>query len=391
MDVHDLIANFKPRPGISRRSEMAAYLRELITSQKISAGTKLPPTMDLARAWGSHAPAVQAAMNSLVKEGLVQRLMGRGTFVRADVGALRKVALYIPSGRRVTNNFVGHLMRNLDEQYARRGVRTEIWLSRRPEAAAEEPWKELILAANRREIQGVIVPMLEPREIEWLTQLPVPVAFLAMEHVSNRVDQPVLEPAVEKAMAYLADQGCRNIGLITVLSRQAQETGGQKSEAVEFHEHFSQAARRHGLEVRDNWIESPTVNTGVGLAEQQAAKFGYESFHKLWNQPEKPEALLVHTDVAAQGVLMALGQRQVRVPEDLRLVLHRNAEIGLFCPVPASFIEVKVQEVAAALVSLLDRISRGQAVTEPVHVAAAFVPEDIAATSAISAALAVAG
>ena len=379
MDMQDLISNFHPRPGFSRRSEMAAYLRELIVSGKVAAGTKLPPMGTLATAWGTHPPAVQAAMNALVKEGLVLRLMGRGTFVRKAGENLRKVALYIPSGRRVTNNFAGHLMRFLDEEFAQRSVRCESWISRRSETLAEQPWDELVLAAKRREIQGVIVPVLEPRELGWLTKLPVPVVFHAMEHIPNRVNEPSMVPMMDTAIAYLADHGCHSIGLITMHSRHALDPSGAKSGAMEFHEAFWRSARDHGLEIRDNWVQSPDVEKGMSLPERKAAHFGYEAFHKLWNQPEKPDALFVYTDVAAQGVLMALGQRQVRVPDELRLVLHRNAEIGLFCPVPASFIDVSVHKVAAALVEMLERVSRGQSVLEPVHVATTFLTEDAAA------------
>lgn len=60
-------------------------------------------------------------------------------------------------------------------------------------------------------------------------------------------------------------------------------------------------------------------------------------------------------------------------------VLHRNVEMGLFCPVPASFIDVSVQAVAAALVDLLQRIYRGESVPQPMRVAAEFVPEDATA------------
>ena len=375
MDMQDLISNFHPRPGFSRRSEMAAYLRELIVSGKVAAGTKLPPTLELAKACGSHAPAVQAAMNALVKEGLVLRLMGRGTFVRDAAGDLRKVALYVPGGRRVANNFAGHLMRMLEEQLSLRGVRSESWISRRSETLAEQPWEELVAAAKRREIQGVIVPVLEPREVPWLIKLPVPVAFLATEHLPNRVELAAWKPAMDSALAHLASQGCRSIGLITVLSRLAEDVGGDKAESVKFFERFFQLAKDHGLQVQESWIQSPPVE----LPEKAAARFGYDSFHQLWNQPEKPDALFVYTDVAAQGVLMALGQRQVRVPDELRLVLHRNAEMGLFCPVPASFIDVNVQKVASALVDLLQRLCRGESVAQPMTVEAEFVPESVAA------------
>ncbi len=376
MDMQDLISNFRPRPGFSRRSEMAAYLRELIVSGKVAAGTKLPPMGTLATAWGTHPPAVQAAMTALVKEGLVLRLMGRGTFVREKTTGLRQVALYISGNRWAgqANTFVGHLMHILEYTLREQQIRAQPWISQRPSTLAAQPWEHLVSAAKRREIQGVIVADLDPQEAPWLLKLPVPVVLMASELLPNRVTLP-WDVGIRESIAHLAGCGCQSIGLITVLSRLTTDASGDKAESVKFFEHFGQLAKDHGLKLRDSWIQSPPVE----LPEKAAARFGYDSFHQLWNQPEKPDALFVYTDVAAQGVLMALGQRQVRVPDELRLVLHRNTEIGLFCPVQASFIDVSIQMVAAAMVDLLQRLYRGESVPQPRRVPAEFVSEDAVA------------
>ena len=371
MEMVDVISEFKPVVGISMRAQIEKYLRKLIADGRLSAGTKLPPTQELANAWGTHAPTIHLAMTALAKEGLVERLMHRGTYVRGASNHLRKVALYISRGRRYTHNFVGYLMQALEAQLAQRGIRSEPWINRQPDSLAEQPWNNLEQAAKRDEIQGVIVAVIDVREAAWLAKLSVPVVFLASEPLSNRVTMS-MDDALDDAMASVAAQGCRSIGMINVDARTTENDAGEHYEVAAFYEKFSEFAGRHGLAVRSEWIQSPPVDVG----EQAAAKFGYESFHKLWNQAKKPEAIFVHTDVAAQGVLIALGQRRVRVPEDLHLVLHRNAELGLFCPVPASFIDMSVQDVAAALVDRLEKLRRGEAVESPVKVAARFVAVD---------------
>jgi|LakMenEpi03Aug12_release.lakeMendotaPanAssembly.Ray.scaffolds.fasta_scaffold700825_1 hypothetical protein len=47
---------------------------------------------------------------------------------------------------------------------------------------------------------------------------------------------------------------------------------------------------------------------------------------------------------------MALLELGVRVPRDLKLVLGKNEEIPLFCPMPAEFIVLSQREVAEALI-----------------------------------------
>ena len=373
MKMHQVIKGFQPQRGISMRSQVKKYLRKVILEGQLPPGSKLPPTLELAAAWGTHAPAVQAAMASLVKEGLIKRLMGRGTFVSEQVETLRNVALYISGNRWAGqgHNFIGHLMHILEYELRGQGIRAQPWISRRPSALAIQPWEDLVQAAKRREIQGVIVAELDPQEAPWLLQLPVPVVFMASEILPNRVVLRLAD-GIRDSITHVAGCGCRSVGLITVLSRSTSDARDDQEASEEFFRQFQQSSSDHGLEVRESWIQSPPEE----LSEKTAARFGYESFHALWNQPEKPEALVVYTDVAAQGVLVALGQRRVRVPEEMHLVLHRNAEAGLFCPVPASFIDVSVQKLAAALVDLLQRIYRGESVPQPLSVPLDFVPEE---------------
>ena len=44
----------------------------------------------------------------------------------------------------------------------------------------------------------------------------------------------------------------------------------------------------------------------------------------------------------------------VRVPQDLKLVLHKNAEIALLCPLPADIITLSLTDVARALIEQIE-------------------------------------
>jgi hypothetical protein len=60
---------------------------------------------------------------------------------------------------------------------------------------------------------------------------------------------------------------------------------------------------------------------------------------------------------------MAVMREQISIPGELKLVLHRNAEVGLFCPVPASFLDIRIKEVAEALFLQARRLYDGSEVT----------------------------
>ena len=57
---------------------------------------------------------------------------------------------------------------------------------------------------------------------------------------------------------------------------------------------------------------------------------------------------------------MAIREKQVRVPEDLKLALHKNETIDLFCPMPATFVVASEREVARALIEQVQKQFRGE-------------------------------
>jgi DNA-binding LacI/PurR family transcriptional regulator len=69
----------------------------------------------------------------------------------------------------------------------------------------------------------------------------------------------------------------------------------------------------------------------------------------LWAQPERPDGLIVYPDMTARGVVLALLELQVKVPAELKLVLHRNQNVEFLCPLAADWVITREKDVAKAL------------------------------------------
>src|SRR3954470_10474144 len=63
--------------------QIEEQLAERIASRELTAGEQLPPERELAQGLGVSRMTVRQALGSLAARGLVERGVGRGTFVRA--------------------------------------------------------------------------------------------------------------------------------------------------------------------------------------------------------------------------------------------------------------------------------------------------------------------
>ncbi|HEX4141279.1 MAG TPA: substrate-binding domain-containing protein, partial [Candidatus Methylacidiphilales bacterium] len=74
---------------------------------------------------------------------------------------------------------------------------------------------------------------------------------------------------------------------------------------------------------------------------------------------------------------VAILEAGIKVPDELKLVLHRNADIEFLNPLPVSWIEANPTEVAAALVEQVHRQLRGEKI-EPIFLEHHLVPVNAA-------------
>ena len=79
-----LITMIDPFSGVPAYQQLAALLREEITSGKLAAGQRVPSAKTLAQHHGIAIGTVMKAFNLLRDEGLIVAVPGRGFYVRPD-------------------------------------------------------------------------------------------------------------------------------------------------------------------------------------------------------------------------------------------------------------------------------------------------------------------
>lgn len=340
--------------------QIQEHVRDLIASGQLIPGEQLPATRALARMWHTSMPAVQTAMTALAKEGLLDRRHGQGTFVRHRDQRLEKVIIFYPGtifGEQA-DAFQHALHRELQQLLAQRDIQADVWVDSRSARDQATAWRPLVRAIQERRVQGLIVPTAGPPHLGWLQKLAIPSAIVTPEDLPNMIGFDYRQ-LFDLVLGRLVEQGCRSVGLITPHPTDSTPRNGGVHPYVTYYDQFLATAQRLGLSVRDAWIRAPHGLQG-GLTGRDMPSYGRREFHELWGKDDRPDGLLIEPDLVAQGVVMAVAERQVRVPNDLKLVLHKNATIDYLCPFPVTYVVTSEREVAEALLAQVEHQFRGE-------------------------------
>ena len=344
--------HFRKRPLYR---EIASTIRSQISAGTLAPGTRLPSTVDLAKEWESNYFTVHTALSCLVKEGFLARLHGRGTYVADFKSRFTCAGIYY--GEDIWLNeesaFYRSLHSALQSRFARLDKKTLIFVDSRPPHKQKKALPSLAEAVRQREIQCLICPLHNKWEFPALSNFSLPTAFFTGETPNRVLYQPQL--FIEEGLRRLAAQGCHSVGLISNISPDENEVGRP------FYESFYQGSKAEGMIIRKNWIYAPPAST------PQIAEYGYDSFRKLWSLPEKPEGLIVCYDSVMRGVITAILEARVRVPEQLKIVSHRNSHVNLLCPFPVTWGATSEDFIAEAMIRQIELQFKGEK-TAPIPV-----------------------
>lgn len=344
------------RPQVAYR-QIGEQIRNLIVGGQLAPGMRLPSSTELAAKWQTHPATIHAALAPLVKEGLLTRQPKIGTFVSKRRTRLTDVAIYYDSN--IWLNQANAFKRAVHVELARllesQKIKVHVWFDPRNEKRRGQPWPELVRAAERREIQALIATDVPEEVVAWLQPLPVLSAYFTAAAVPNRVHLDFAQFA-EASVATLASQGCRSAGVISILEPGKPASAKSAGASADFYQLFSEICRRRGLEIRDEWLR--TAHRFVRDESQE--EFGYHEFKQIWRQRRRPDGLVVFPDTSVPGVILAVLEQRVNMPEELKLVVHKHAEINFLCPLPISYLYSSTGQIAQALYNQLQIQFKGE-------------------------------
>jgi DNA-binding LacI/PurR family transcriptional regulator len=338
------ISTFQVQQGEALHRQITRHIRTLIHAGNLPAGSKLPRMHDLANHWRTNYFTVHTALTGLVREGLLERKPRLGTFVRQKRKDLRSVGIYY--GDEILIKHEREFYRSLHAQLLfllhKENISTRIFIDSRPKHLQREPLPELGDSINSHAIQGLIVPLVSPSMSQWVNKLPVPTSVFSMARSECSRICNDNEQFITKSCEALREQGCRTLALINPTAPSSPSGGKNENDSIL--NAFHSCIEKFRLKTYKSWIRVPRTN------QEEQEKFGYQQFHKLWAQAEKPDGLIVYPENVSHGVALALLEKQVKVPAELKLVLHKNQNVDFLCPLPTNWIITREKDIADALI-----------------------------------------
>ncbi len=180
--------------------------------------------------------------------------------------------------------------------------------------------------------------------INWITSRGVPVVMLERPRHGSQVDAVLLDnfSGAAMAMEHIMARGHRDIGFIGVKYEQHE---------VEYQRYsgFTSALAAHELKLREEWVR---------YAPDYTVENGRRAMEELLAQKRRPSALFITSDVIACGVLQALYEKGMRVPEDMSIVGFDNTLSSLCAPQLTS-IEMQLEQAGATAVEMIVERKKG--------------------------------
>jgi LacI family transcriptional regulator len=319
-----------PTATRARFEEVAADLKEQIRRGVLAPGAKLPsfPRM---KAQGLSQHTMEKAYALLERDGLIERSNGSGVYVAHPRRAKKTGTIgFINDSRLLHHPYYVHLLRGVRRAAAVAGV--EVLL-----LSEESPirWEK---------VDGVLYQVTMNATLQTPPGMPQVVLIYAGLDLDGVFADD--SPGMAQAMEHLLQLGHRRIAFLTS-EMQPHTMSRQRLTA------YQDALQAWGVEPQAAWMRCLHEPRKTGRIWEET---GYDDM-KQWLEKDWSTlgctAILAHNDETAVGVIAALQDAGLRVPQDVSVVGFDGTEIARYHRPRLTTVKVPLEEIGARGFELL--------------------------------------
>jgi DNA-binding LacI/PurR family transcriptional regulator len=333
-------------------------LREKILSGEVSALSRLPSEMLLAKTHMVSPMTVRQAYTELVNEGLAHRQHGKGTFVAGktikNVGVVC-LNFYMATG------FFSPILRGIEEVINRERMNAHL-LSTQGKGIGEEQNALIKNLIFTHQIDGLLLSgALFEKDIAILQEDGVPFVLVHHDYRKGQVPCVFLNDcrAAFLITDFLIKRGHKSIGLISgPLSPPDSKIVRTADKLIAG---YKKALKENKVKYLPEYIEKSDYDTESGKKAMQ----------NLLDLKERPSAVFVNGDILAKGAVKEILKKGLRVPDEIEVVNYADSA-GSVYPV----VRKPLFEMGKAAAEMLVFLMKGKKLKNSrMKIDAVFTPE----------------
>jgi GntR family transcriptional regulator, arabinose operon transcriptional repressor len=316
--------------GQPKYVRLKQYLLNELEEGRLNSGDVLPTEVEFANSLGVARGTVRHAFDELAREGILQRIRGKGTFIQhplesqqSSIGSTNDIrgafgndsnnnrialdALVVPETR---GGFYPDLLYGFDEAASGHFKQTLIANTDNDLNRQGQTFLQLL----EKRVSGVaIVPATQPTptfQVQALQNQGIPVVFCHRKIAG--VSAPLLAIPFKRIgqLSAKAVLGCGHRRIAVVMSVASAATSPLL-------DGFQARLAEGGVELRPSDIEiGQGSQLGMAYHESRTSKFIYRQFAS----DKPPTAILVSTDPLAEIIYLQLTRMGLRIPEDVSII-----------------------------------------------------------------------
>lgn len=339
-----------------KSSYLRTHILEALNTGKFKVGSRLPTESEFCREYGMARGTVREGLSELVKEGILARRRGAGTFVQCltPPNRVKIVAAMISCIRE--GDTAAHLIRSLEDHLHERGYslilcnhdndpeKIEQYLHRLSQDKVSGVIFTPIELPDSREKNLNIVTRLEEKNLPFVL-MGTPISAETLGHYSIVTTNGFA--AAREMVKHLVRVGHRRIAFINFPGNYTaeQRIGG-----------FIKEMAQQGLELPASYLR----NLNVGPVEKQ----GQAEIRELLALNSPPTAVICIHDMVAKNVIEEAGRMGLKVPQNIAVTGFGNMDFASNINPPLTTVRLCTDQEGTWLAKiLLDKI-HGQVVGE---------------------------
>lgn len=336
-------------------AQLLAYLRQQIQDGSLPAGSQLPTEVELAERFNVSRGTVRQAMTMLANEGLVERIQGRGTFVRPGTAPSSGEVQSRPTDKRIglllsypSSELDLDILAGVEHAAKARGYAVSFVYT---EERAEEQTRDIAWLLSQRVSGLIIYPLSNISYDESIWRLrDERIPFVLIDRYFHELDTDYVAcdnvGGGYRATEHLVILGHTRIGFVY------SAYGNLLTTSVRDRlEGYRRALREYGL---------PFDESLVFEVPSQSKNDPQHLHDRFFEAANRPTAVFVTTDNEAIALVQSAKRLGVNIPDDLAIIGFDNLRLSRYVHPPLTTVAQPCREEGMRAVNLLINRIEGQ-------------------------------